>query len=192
MTSLAIKPAQRVDRETLRVAAGIAVGLTITCGVIALIVRAWFSGAAQRWLAFPFTGIPARPAEAALIFTHNIRALAAIIGLLLIAQSLHLDTRSVGAGRAHRTIQRLGEVLLAAAVAANVAVVGAGFGAYGTRMLLATLPHGPVELGSYSLAFAVYLEGRSRPIALRHALAVLGLSLFTLALAAVLETYVNP
>ena len=46
----------------------------------------------------------------------------------------------------------LGEALLAAAVAANVIVVGASFGAYGTRMLRAALPHGPVELAAYSLA----------------------------------------
>ena len=47
----------------------------------------WFAAQARRWLAFPFTGIPARPDVAAGIFLHNLRALAAVGGLLLIAQS---------------------------------------------------------------------------------------------------------
>jgi len=54
-------------------------------GVIVLAVHVWFAAAARRWLAFPFTGIPAQPSEAAGIFIHNLRALAAVGGLLLIA-----------------------------------------------------------------------------------------------------------
>ena len=65
-------------------------------------------------------------------------------------------------------------MLLGAAVAANVIVIGASFGAYGTRMLRAALPHGPVELAAYSLALALYLQGRRRPLPARHMLAVDG------------------
>jgi hypothetical protein len=82
-------------------------------------------------------------------------------------------------------------VLVGAAVAANVIVVGASLGAYGTRMLRATLPHGPFELAAYSLALALYLQGRRWPLPLRLALGVGALSVATLALAAALETYVN-
>ena len=85
----------------------------------------------------------------------------------------------------------LAEALLGAAVAANLIVVGASFGAYGTRMLRAALPHGPVELAAYSLALALYRQGRTRALPARHMLAVVALSVATLALAAVLETYVN-
>ena len=93
--------------------------------------------------------------------------------------------------RASATVRLLGEVLLGAAVAANLIVVGASFGAYGTRMLRAALPHGPLELAAYSLALALYLQGRTRALPARHMLAVVALSVAMLALAAVLETYVN-
>ena len=69
-------------------------------------------------------------------------------------------------------------------------VVGASFGAYGTRMVRAALPHGPVELAAYSLALALYLQGRTRPLPIRHVLAVAALSVSVLALSAVLETFV--
>ena len=70
-------------------------------------------------------------------------------------------------------------------------MIGASFGAYGTRMVRAALPHGPVELAAYSLALSLYLHGRRRPLPARCVVAVLALSVSTLALAAVLETYVN-
>ena len=120
--------------------------------MIALAVHAWFAAAARRWLAFPFAGIPARPAEAASIFIHNLRALAAVGGLLLIAQSAYWTAGTAQPGPLHGMLRRFGEALLGAAVAANVIVIGASFGAYGTRMLRAALPHGPLELAAYSLA----------------------------------------
>jgi len=89
------------------------------------------------------------------------------------------------------TLRRLGEVLLGGAVGANLIVIGASFGAYGTRMLRAALPHGPVELAAYSLALSMYLNARSRPFPTRSLLAVMALSTSMLAIAAVLETYVN-
>ena len=179
--------------ETVTLAGCVAATLTIACGVILLVVHLWFAAPARRWLAFPFSGIPARPSTAAIIFSHNIRALAAICGLLLIAQSAPLEGSAAGTepGPTHRTLRWLGEALLGAAVAANLIVIGASFGAYGTRMLRAVLPHGPVELAAYSLALALYLQGRTRALPARHMLAVVGLSVLILALAAVLETYVN-
>ncbi len=177
--------------ETVRLAGRVAVGLTVACGVIALAVHVWFAAAARRWLAFPFAGIPARPGEAAGIFIHNLQALAAVGGLLLIAQSAYWTAGTAQPGPLHGTLRRLGEALLGAAVAANLIVIGASFGAYGMRMLRAALPHGPVELAAYTLALSLYLKARRRRFPTRHLLAVLALSASMLAVAAVLEIYVN-
>jgi pimeloyl-ACP methyl ester carboxylesterase len=176
--------------ETAQLAAGTAGVITIAVLLVALVVRAGFAASARRWLAFPFAGIPSSPAEAASIFIHNLRALAAVFGLLLVAQSGYWAGRTGRPGFVHRTLCRLGEALLGAAVAANVIVVGASFGAYSARMVRAALPHGPVELAAYSLALALYLQGRSRPLPIRHVLAVAALSLSVLVLAALLETFV--
>ena len=174
---------------TIRLAGVVASILAIACGAIALTVHVALAAAVREWLAFPFEGVPARPAMAASIFVHNLRALAAVWGLLLIAQSALWKAGEPG--RASTILRRSGEVLLGAAVAANVIVVGASLGAYDTRMLRATLPHGPFELAAYALAFALYLQGRRRPLPLRLALSVAVLTIAALALAAVLETYVN-
>jgi hypothetical protein len=159
--------------------------------VIALAVHVWFAAVARRWLAFPFAGIPPRPGQVASVFIHNLRALAAISGLVLITQSTHWTAGPAPPGPLHGTLRRLAEELLGAAVVANLIVIGASFGAYGTRMLRAALPHGPVELAAYSLALSLYLNARRRPFPARRLLAVLALSASMLAIAAVLETYVN-
>ena len=177
--------------ETVRRASAVATALTLACGLIAVVVDAGFAAQARRWLAFPFTGIPARPDVAAGIFLHNLRALAAVGGLLLIAQSAQWTASADEPTRASATARRLGEVLLGGAIAANLIIVGASFGAYGTRMLRTALPHGPVELATYSLALALYRQGRTRALPARHMVAVVALSVAMLALAAVLETYVN-
>jgi hypothetical protein len=177
---------------TVTLAGRVATILTVGCGVIAVVVHTWFAASARRWLAFPFAGIPARPSEAASIFLHNLRALAAICGLLLIAQAAHWTPARAGAGTGQRMLRSLGEALLGAGIAANLIVIGAALGAYGTRMVVAALPHGPLELASYSLALSLYREGRTRALAARLALAILALSAALLALAAILETYVNP
>ena len=51
-------------------------------------------------------------------------------------------------------------------MAANVALVGAALGAYGTRMALAMLPHGPLELAAFATALALYLDARRGPLAI--------------------------
>jgi len=175
---------------TVEAAARVAGALTIAACAIAAVVNVTLAIAARRWLAYSFAGIPARPGEAAAIFLHNVRALAAVGGLLLIAQSPHWAGKAKG-GPVHRAIRGGGEALLAAGVSANAIVVGASLGAYGTRMVRAVLPHGPVELAAYALALALYVHGRDRPLPVRHALAVVAMSISLLALAALLETFVN-
>jgi hypothetical protein len=174
---------------TIMRAGAVAAILAAACGVIALLIHLALAAAVRHWLAFPFTGIPPRLAIAASIFLHNLRALAAVWGLLLIAQSALWNADVPG--RTCRVLRLSGEVLLGAAVAANLIVVGASLGAYGTRMLRAILPHGPFELAAYSLALALYLQGRRRPLQVRLMLRVVALSVAALALAALLETYMN-
>ena len=113
-------------------------------------------------MAFPFTGISARPDVAAGIFLHNVHALAAVGGLLLIAQSAQWTARADEPTRVSGTARRLGEVLLGGAIAANLIIVGASFGAYGSRMLRAVLLQGPLSLAAYSLVLALDPEGRKR------------------------------
>ena len=177
-------------RGTVKVALRIAGGVTVSVIVIAIIVRVGYAAEARRWLAYPFAGVPARLGESATIFLHNLRALAAVAGLLLIPQSPYWDGKTEP-GTAQRAVQGVGEALLAAGVAANVIVVGVSVGAYGERMISAILPHGPVELAAYALALALYLQGRGGPLPARHVLAITALSISVLALAAALETFVN-
>ena len=177
--------------STARLAAVIAGGLTLGVCVIAIVVHVALAADARTWLRFPFTGLPARPTVATQIFLHNLRALLTVAGLLLVAQSPFWSSRTAEPGAVHRIVRGSGEVLLAAGVAANVIVVGASLGAYGSRMVLAALPHGPVEVGAYALALSLYGQGRDRPLPGRLVVAVAGLSVVALALAAILETFVN-
>jgi len=177
-------------RDTSKAAAGIAGALVVATALIALVVHVGFAASARRWLAFGFAGLPARPDAAIGIFGHNIRGLLAVAGLLLVAQTSHWGD-DPQPGRTHRLVRGAGEVLLAAAILANVAVVGAGVGAYGARMIRAALPHGPVELGAFSLALGLYIKGRHRPIPVGLMVVVAILSVAGLAIAALLEVYVT-
>jgi hypothetical protein len=172
------------------VAAAVAGALVVATSLTALVVYLAFAASARRWLAFGFTGLPARPAEAANIFRHNICALLAVAGLLVIAQTPYWAGETQP-GRRHRLVRGAGEVLLGGAVAANVAVVGASFGAYGVRMIRAALPHGPLEFGAFSLALGLYLKGRHQPIRFGLMTLVAAVSVTGLALAALLEVYVT-
>lgn len=183
--------AQPTLAETTRLAGRIGAALTLAVCGIGVVVQVTLAATARRWLAFPFGGVPARPSEAVSIFTHNLRAVLAVGGLLLVAQSPHWTGRTSPPGAFHQWLQRLGAALLCAAVTANLLLIGAGLGAYGIRMVWSLLPDGPVELVAYALALALYRQGRHRPLPLRHVVAVAMMSVAALALAAILETYVN-
>ena len=146
---------------------------------------------ARRLLAFQFRGVPAEPAVAATVFVHNLHALLAIGGALLVAQMPFLVGRAAVLGRTQWMLRCACEAALAGGVAANVMVIGVSFGAYGSRMARAALPHGPIELAAYSLALALYFQGRHRVLPARHILTVAVLSTALLAAAAALETFVN-
>ena len=177
--------------STARLAAVIAGALTLGACVIAIAVHVALAADARAWLRFPFIGLPARPTVAAQIFFHNLRALLAVVGLLLVAQSPFWSAPTPEPGAVRRILRRSGEVLLGAGITANVIVVGASLGAYGTRMIMAALPHGPVELAAYALVLSLYVQGRDRPLTGRLIVAVAVLTISALALAAILETFVN-
>lgn len=185
--SLVVNPTLR---DTSKAAAAIAGALIAATFLIALVVDLGFGANARRWLAFGFAGLPARPPEAVSIFQHNVRALLAVAGLLVIAQTPYWGGERQP-GPAHQLVRGAGEVLLAAAVLANVAVVGASFGAYGARMIRAALPHGPLELGAFSLALGLYMKGRHQRIPVGLMTVVATVSVAGLALAALLEVYVT-
>ena len=149
--------------STAHVAGIVAAALTAAALLTAVVVRLALAGQARRWLGYRFPGVPAHLSTALWILGHNARGLAGVLGLLMVAQ---LAARSPGPARAQLVLRSAGEVVLAGAIAANLLVIGAAIGGYGTRMLVAMLPHGPVELAAYSLALALYLT-RTSPSAPR-------------------------
>ena len=173
----------------VRLAATVAILAFAGVLLVAALVDVVVAGQARDWLGYRFPGLAARPNVVVAIFLHNVRAILGVFGLLLIAQIA--ARRPGGAGKAQRLILAGGELILAGVIAVNVLVVGAGLGAYGGRMVRAELPHGPVELAAYALALALYLQGRKRTLPGSHIARVVAVSVALLALAAVLETFVN-
>ena len=141
----------------------IAVAGLLAISLVAVVVDAAFAGTVRGWLDYPFSGVPAHASVAAEIFAHNLRALAGVLGALIVAQAGW--RRPGGPSRTQQIIQRLAELVVAGAVAANIILIGASVGAYGQRMLAAMLPHGPVELAGDALALALYWQGRRRHLA---------------------------
>jgi hypothetical protein len=63
-------------------------------------------------------------------------------------------------------------------------------GAYGSRMGVAMLPHGPLELAAYALALALYLHARRGPLTVGRVGATATACLTLLAVGSMLETFV--
>src|SRR4051794_30186263 len=125
----------------------ISAALVTSVGLIALAVAAGAAAPARRALGFGFGGLRPGPQTALAIFAHNAMLLG---GVILAAAVVHLAGR-----RKLASAQRPGadvlarsalDTLVALEAAFNVAILGAAIGAYGTRMLRAILPHGPLEL----------------------------------------------
>lgn len=174
--------------STAHVAGIVATALTAAALLAAVVVRLALAGQARRWLGYRFPGVPAHLSTALWILGHNAQGLAGVLGLLMVAQ---LAARFPGPARAQRVLRSAGEVVLTGVIAGNVLVIGAAIGGYGARMLVAMLPHGPVELAAYSLALALYLSGRRRALPAARMAMVACASVALLALAAALETWVS-
>jgi len=164
--------------------------LVALAGCTAAAIRLLAAAPTRRWLHYPFSGVPDRFGVAVSIFAHNGRAMAGVFGLLLIAQ---VAVRSPsGPARAQRSLRAVGELLLAGLVAANVLRVGVSLGAFGTRMAVAMLPHGPVELAAFATALALYLQGRGRwSLSIGQLAMTAAVSVVLLAAAAALDTFVR-
>jgi hypothetical protein len=181
-----------VSVEDRRRALRVAGALTLAVLAVAAIVRAGWAADTRRLLGFGFDGLPARLDTALSIFARNARLLGAVFGAILVAQSPWLPGAALRRGPLMCVVTVLVDAVLAFAVAANVALVGAALGAYGDRMALAMLPHGPLELAAYALALAVYLQARRGPIRVRRVFASGAVCLAVLAVAALLETFAVP
>ena len=180
-------PARLQRRELARLAILIGVVAIAACMVLAGVVAMAAPVQARGWLGFTFPGVAARPAVAVGIFAHNLRSLSGVFVLLIFAR---LAARAPDK-RSARLAVRLGEVILAGAITANIAVVAAALGAYQQRMVLALMPHGPVELAAYSLAIALYLQDRRRNLPAAYVAKAGATCVALLAIAAVLETWVS-
>lgn len=157
---------------------------------IAIVCRLFFSSAARGWLGFGFHPPPATVDTALETLRTNVGlaslALVAALALSLLAEAAPV----LGTfGRALLWFARGAfDLVLASLVALNVCVVGLALGAYGLRMLVVLLPHGPLELAAFSIALAAYWVARREGLALGPLLAVWALTVGTLVVAAGLET----
>jgi len=181
--------ALRTERRATLALAG---GLSAAAGAIAAVVHLACAAPARGLLGFGFAGLAARPSTAESIFAHNTRMLSVVFAAILVARTPWATSHDGARGMAATLVLSALDTLLALQVAFNTALIGAALGAYGTRMVGAVLPHGPVELAAYSLALALYLRARRTPVALRHVATTAVVCLGALALAALLETYAAP
>jgi hypothetical protein len=172
---------------TLQLGGGISALALLAAAIVAISCPA----DARHALDFPFPGVRPTLANAASIFANNAKLMLASLALALVVQAPLLEDRRRPAPQWHRALVRGCDTLLALPVAANATLVGAALGAYGGRMARALLPHGPVELAAFALALTVYLEARRGPMRPRRAAALVAASFLTLALAALLETYIT-
>lgn len=184
MTSRSIQQ----QRTALRVAAA----LTAATLVVAVTVRIGWAADARALLDFPFAGMPARAPTAVSIFVNNAAVLGTIFAASAVVQSRWMTRAEPARASAAVVVLAAVDTVLALEVAVNVLLVGAALGAYGTRMAVAVLPHGPVELAAFARGLALYLDARRAPLATRNAIAVAAGCLAALALAAVLETFAAP
>jgi uncharacterized membrane protein SpoIIM required for sporulation len=170
----------------------IAAAIAILTAVVAVVIAAACAGEMRSWLEFRFGGVPRTPGAAVSIFLNNMKlvvaaAIASAVAQMKLraaaGQSTPIDAPML------RWVARLCELGLGLATLANVAIVGVAVGAYGRRMLVALLPHGPFELTAFCVAISLYFTARRRPLSVRDWLTALGSSAALLAAAALLETF---
>lgn len=167
----------------------IAVGVT---AAVALVVAITVGGEGRGWLGYGFGGVPRNIGEALGIFLNNAKLPAAVGVAALVAQMGQRDGRARSPSldaRYLRGVSRACDVGLLVAALINVALVGLSVGVYGWRMVVAMLPHGPIEVAGYCVAASFYFESRRRPVPLRTWLVAGSLTAFLLGTAALLETF---
>lgn len=180
------------SRETWRLLTRVYAVAVIATAIVTLVVAVAFATETRADLRWTFPGVPATLASAAGIFATNAPKLIGAFGAALVVQAPWIGAADATTqrSRAVRVGRALCDVALAYSALRNLAVLGLGLGAYGHRMLLATLPHGPVELLAFALGAVVYLRARRGPLPLSVAMPLVVTAMLTLAVAAVLETFV--
>jgi hypothetical protein len=165
--------------------------LTFTAA-IAIAVALAFAPEVRAELRWTFPGVPGTFATAASIFATNAMKLIGVWGATLIVQApwIGVQASAVRPGRAARTARLLCDVVGIYSATRNLLMLGLGLGAYGERLALATLPHGPIELLAFSLSAVLYLRARRGPLPAGVARPLVICSALALAAAALLETFV--
>jgi hypothetical protein len=184
-------PGVAAGAQVLSLTVGVSGALLLAGAIVALLTRLVDARGARDVLAFGFVHMPMTLGEAWSILVSNTELACIPIVFALV---LRFSPR-VGFGRAGALTCRAGRLLmdtvLLAGVLVNVLVVGVAVGAYGVRMIMALLPHGPVEVLSFSAAVAVYVAvRRDLPLSHRTIGVTIGGCLAGLAIAAALETFV--
>jgi hypothetical protein len=179
--------------DELRAALGVAAIAVAVTALSAAIVRVAVAPDVRAALDFGFASVPRRPGEALAILRDNGRMLTAVFAATVVAQLTTADSAQRrglwwGAGALLRAVI---DAVLAVVACANLVLVGAAIGAYGGRMVLAILPHGPFELAAYALALGAYLRARRCASAPARLVRIAAWSFALLAVAAMLETYVR-
>jgi len=173
-----------------RNAARIAATLVGLAGVTSITVRLVAAAPARRWLGMTFPGVEPRTGVMLSILAHNIRMLAAVLIACAVAQVARQAAPDQGIERfATCAAARACDVVIVATAVAHALLIGAGVGAYGGRVVIGLLPHGPVELITFSLALALYCGARREPIAPQRWVIVASTCVLGLTAAALLEVF---
>lgn len=176
----------------LRTAAITYVAVTASVIVVAVAAGLAYGADVGPWRQVPFPQVPSTAGETGSILLHNGRILVAAIGAALAVNSPWLTSGSepVRLCRGWKATRALCDVVLLFGLARNLVTVGLCLAAYRDRMLLAVLPHGPVELAAFSCGLALYLLARRGPVGRSVWLTLAAGGAVLLAIAAPLEIFV--
>jgi hypothetical protein len=181
---------RRPATSDLATAAGIAAALLALAVITAFGVRLAAAGPVRDLLGFGFAGIPKELGEVVAILVNNLRLLAAVVLAALVAWLARAE--GAPSGPATWAVLWLCDAVLVAVAAGHALLVGAGVGAYGERMVLALLPHGPIELAAYSTGLALYVAARREAVAPRSFVALSAAPAGGLLVAAPVEVFLVP
>jgi len=158
---------------------------TLRCAALAIAVAAWCAATVivcgaqaplRAFLDFGFGGVAHTPAQAIAIAAHN----ATFVAAPLIAAAVI---------RPLRAVRIAVEIILAALLITNSALVGLALGAYGTQLASAVVIHLPLEFAAFCLAGGTYIAATDQPLRSQTLLASTAACGALIAAAAIAETY---
>lgn len=166
-----------------------AAALVGLAALTAIAVHLFSAAEARHLLGFTFPGLPRRLTESEAIFLNNARVLAAILVACGVVQVTVQPSRVATDRALALAVRTVCDVVIGLGCLFNVLMVGSSLGAYGARALATMLPHGPFELGAFSLALSLYLAARRGALTRRRYAVTAGLAVAALAVGAVLEVF---